>query len=91
MVLLLHLYLTVGKTTALTIRTFVVIVDANIAPWGYGQNAGMEALRFFISGEDRRCNLRPYEAQECWSEFFWMKTAGACKGSRKSMLIIQRQ
>ena len=32
MVLLFHLYMTIGKTTALTIRTFVVIVDANIAP-----------------------------------------------------------
>ena len=40
----------------------------------------MGALRFFISDKDRRCNLRPYEAQDCWSEFFWMKTAGAWKG-----------
>ena len=66
MVLLLHLYMTIGKTTALTIRTFVVIVDANIAPrvmdkmqgwehWGFSfqiriEDATLDPARHRIAG-----------------------------------------
>ena len=59
MVLLLHLYLTVGKTTALTIRTFVVIVDANIAPWVMDRMQGWKHWGFSFQVRIEDATLDP--------------------------------